>query len=152
MRLALTAVLGVLIALALVRMHHKPGCGGVNASLTPTAKDTHEPQSSRLGVPAPPRPTMSIASRSRLATAPRLYDITAYTHTGYRTASGKWPVHGMVASNLVPLGTRVRIGNLGIFTVEDRVGGGTDYDIFLETRSECIRFGRKHLAVEVLGG
>lgn len=134
--------------LALVHHHTK----------TPSAL-SQAPADSVALAPAAPRVTPTVASRSRViskATARRLdplahrYDITAYTHTGYRTASGLWPEYGMVASNLWPLGTRVEIEGLGIFTVQDRVGGGTDVDVFLETRAECMRFGRKHLRVRVV--
>lgn len=103
------------------------------------------------------RVTPSAASRSRaLRPTPQPltwvgpYDITAYTATGHRTASGRWPEPGMVASNRWPMGTRLRIEGLGEFVVQDRVGGGTDVDVFVPTRREAIMFGRKHLHVAVI--
>lgn len=131
--------------LALVHHHTK----------TPSAL-SQAPADSVALAPAAPRVTPTRASRSRPHVDEQAHglwtrvDVTAYTHTGYRTASGKWPQVGMVASNLYRLGTRLEIDGLGVFVVEDRVGGGTDVDVFMETRSECIRFGRKHLRVRVV--
>lgn len=101
------------------------------------------------------RITPTAASRSREdqvveTVSDPTYDVTAYSPTGNRTASGKWPVYGMVASNLWPMGTRLEIEHLGIFTVEDRVGCCTDIDVFVPSRLTALQFGRKHLRVKVL--
>lgn len=76
-------------------------------------------------------------------------DITMYCPTGNRTASDKWPRRGMVAtiSRSIPFGTRVLIDGLGTFTVEDRIGHGSEFDIFTPSCDEADRFGRQHRRV-----
>lgn len=102
-----------------------------------------------------PRATPSKASRSRAlaapshGTGPRL-DVTCYSWTGSRTASGKWPRVGMAASNSYPFGTRLLVEHVGIVTVEDRIGHGTDLDLYGPSESYCRRFGRQHLRVQVI--
>lgn len=78
-------------------------------------------------------------------------ECTAYTHTGNVTASGVYPVAGRtVASNDFPLGTRLRI-NGNIYIVEDTGGMGSGViDIFMDSYSECVSFGRQVMQVEVL--
>jgi len=100
------------------------------------------------------------ASRSRSAVASErlgafsggLHDITMYCATGNRTASGLWPKRGMVAtlSRSIPFGTRISIEGVGIFTVEDRIGHGSEFDIFTPDCSEAPRFGRQHRRVTIL--
>lgn len=81
-----------------------------------------------------------------------LRDITKYCPTGNTTASGKWPRVGMVAtlSRSIPFGTRVVIEGLGEFVVEDRIGHGSEFDIFTNSCAEADRFGRQHRRVTVL--
>lgn len=108
--------------------------------------------------PVPPRRRAPVrATRRHTRPALRvvqgaLLDVTAYCPTGNRTASGEWPHAGGAASNLFPLGTHLRVGNLGEYVVNDRVGYGTDVDLFFEG-PECddraLAFGRKHLRVVV---
>lgn len=76
-----------------------------------------------------------------------------YCDTGSRTASGKWPEPGMVAtmSRSIPFGTRVQIEGLGTYTVEDRIGHGSEFDIFTHSCGEADRFGRQHRRVTILG-
>lgn len=81
-----------------------------------------------------------------------VHDITMYCPTGNTTASGKWPRRGMVAtiSRAIPFGTRVSIEGLGEFVVEDRIGHGSEFDIFTPSCGEADRFGRKHRRVTIL--
>lgn len=81
-----------------------------------------------------------------------LHDITMYCDTGSRTASGKWPEPGMVAtiSRSIPFGTRVVIEGLGTYTVEDRIGHGSEFDLFTHSCAEAERFGRKHRHVQII--
>lgn len=81
-----------------------------------------------------------------------LHDITMYCPTGNTTASGKWPRRGMVAtmSRSIPFGSRVLIDGLGEFVVEDRIGHGSEFDIFTPSCSEADRFGRQHRRVTIL--
>lgn len=72
---------------------------------------------------------------------------TAYCLTG-RMASGKRVYRGAVASNDYPLGTRLRVSDspwgAGVFTVEDRIGHGTQLDFSMP--GDCAgarRWGRR---------
>ena len=71
---------------------------------------------------------------------------TAYTHTGNKTASGKWPEVGMMAvdRSIFPFGTKAYVPGYGIAVAED-VGGfrGDQIDLFMDTYEECINWGRK---------
>lgn len=74
--------------------------------------------------------------------------ITAYTHTGNRTATGKWPKVGMCAVNprVFPYGTRFYIPGYGYAVAEDTGANNTSdvcIDVFMDTESACARWGRK---------
>lgn len=103
-----------------------------------------------------PRPQVSKASRSRsldrnaASGTPLSLSVTCYVATGDRTASGKTPQAGMAASNAYPFGTRLLIKGYGVVTVEDRIGHGSDLDLFMDDLAGCRRFGRQQLAVEVV--
>jgi 3D (Asp-Asp-Asp) domain-containing protein len=89
--------------------------------------------------------------------------LTAYSSTPeetddtpFITASGKHVADGIVANNLLPLGTKIRIPELygdKIFVVEDRMNKRkSDYhfDIWLPSKALAINFGVKTAEVEVL--
>lgn len=89
--------------------------------------------------------------RSNDVEAARVMNVSAYTHTGNVMANGEYPHVGAVASDDLPLGTKVLV-NGQEYTVKDRFGGGyTDrLDIFMDTYDEAIEFGRQWLNVEIL--
>src|SRR3989344_5544785 len=66
------------------------------------------------------------------------------------TASGTHVRHGIVASNFLPLGTKVRIGDED-FIVEDRMNPRYNnvriIDIWMPSRAEAKEFGTKTLSV-----
>ena len=73
-------------------------------------------------------------------------EITAYTHTGNKTATGKWPTVGMVAINRSEFsyGTKFYIPGYGLAVAEDTgVRGSNRIDVFMDTYDECISWGRK---------
>lgn len=89
--------------------------------------------------------------------------VTAYSSspeetddTPFITASGKTVRNGIIANNLLPFGTKVRIPELygdKIFVVEDRMHtrkGKYHADIWMAEKSEAIYFGAKMLEIEVL--
>lgn len=125
----------------------------------PTVVETALPAkvASRLEPPAPtPLPTPHRASRSHPRPVLRTHhmDVTAYCSTGNRTASGVWPGPGMAATldRSIPFGTRLRVPGFGVVTVTDRVGHGSDLDLYLGSSPACARaaraWGRRHLVVE----
>lgn len=81
----------------------------------------------------------------------QVLNVSAYCHTGNRTASGVWPQVGMAAADHLPFGARVTLPDGRTLTVTDRFGGGfTDkLDIFMETESECWKWGRKWLLCKI---
>lgn len=81
-------------------------------------------------------------------------EVTAYTHTGKQTASGTWPKHGTIAADKnLPFGTRIYIPTYnfyGIVTDRGSLIKGNKLDIFMDSRTDCINFGRKTLEVKIL--
>lgn len=89
--------------------------------------------------------------------------VTAYSSTPdqtdstpFTTASGKSVADGIIASNILPFGTKVQIpaffGNK-IFTVEDRMSKRikNTIDIWMPTRAKAIIFGSRAADIVVLG-
>jgi len=89
--------------------------------------------------------------------------ITAYSSspdetddTPFITASGKKVRDGIIANNLFPLGTKIRIPGLygdKIFVVEDRMNkkkGNNHFDIWFPSKSLAKNFGVKTTYIEVL--
>ncbi len=87
---------------------------------------------------------------------------TAYTHTGNRCSTGVWPEPGYVAVDPkeIPYGTKMYIVssdgryNYGYAIAADTGGfihtSSTDIDLFMNTRSQCINFGRRDITVYFL--
>jgi len=89
--------------------------------------------------------------------------LTAYSSTPdqtdstpFITASGKHVADGIIANNLLPFGTKLRIPQLygnKIFTVEDRMNshkGKLQADIWFATRNQAVNFGAKTTDIEIL--
>lgn len=89
--------------------------------------------------------------------------ITAYSSTPeetddtpFITASGKRVADGIIANNMLPFGTKVRIPSLfgdKIFIVEDRMNqrkGNNHIDIWFSSKQEAKEFGAKISYIEVL--
>ncbi len=70
------------------------------------------------------------------------------------TASGKQAVQGVTVAGprSLPMGTKVLISGLGIFTVQDRLAKRYDdrFDVFFTDHNAARQFGRRTLAVRVL--
>lgn len=80
--------------------------------------------------------------------------VTAYTvgdaYTPSDTMANGEKVHvGAVASYDLPLGTQVRIDGV-VYTVKDRCGVPNTIDIYMNSKQECMRFGKKYMEVEIL--
>ena len=78
-------------------------------------------------------------------------NVSAYCHTGDRTASGVWPQVGMAAADHLPFGAKVTLPDGTVVVIRDRMGGNyTDkLDLFKETEDECWKFGRQILRCKV---
>ena len=74
-------------------------------------------------------------------------NVSAYTWSGNRTASGVYPQVGHCACDHLPFGARVTLPNGNTLVVTDRFGGNyTDrLDIYMDSESECWQFGRQYL-------
>ena len=80
------------------------------------------------------------------------YELTAYEWTGNPCANGNYPTEGLtIASNTLPLGTRVYIEGIGERTVEDTGGmPGNIIDIYMGDPGTCVQFGRQSGAVYII--
>jgi len=89
--------------------------------------------------------------------------ITAYSScpyetdsTPFTTANGSEVKEGIVANNLLPFGTEIRIPELygnKVFVVEDRMNARKGYyhvDIWFPTKEQAIKFGSFRTYIEVL--
>jgi len=89
--------------------------------------------------------------------------VTAYSSTPdqtddtpFITASGKSVKDGIIANNLLPFGTKIKIPALygdKVFTVQDRMNkrmGNHRFDIWMSDRPSAINFGVKTVDIEVL--
>jgi 3D (Asp-Asp-Asp) domain-containing protein len=89
--------------------------------------------------------------------------VTAYSSTPWETdedphitASGKIVRDGIVANNLLPFGTKIKIPEIfgdKIFVVEDRMSwekSNYQFDIWFENYFEALKFGAKQTYVEIL--
>lgn len=89
--------------------------------------------------------------------------VTAYSSTPdqtddtpFITASGKYVKDGIIANNMLPFGTKIRIPSLygnKVFTVEDRMNKNkSNYhiDIWMPDRPSAVNFGVKTVKIEVL--
>jgi len=91
--------------------------------------------------------------------------ITAYSSTveetdstPFITASNTTTRDGVIANNLLPFGTKVRIPEIygdKIFVVEDRMNArksGYQFDVWLPSHFEAKQFGVKRTYIEILEG
>ena len=78
-------------------------------------------------------------------------NVSAYCHTGNRTASGAWPQVGMAAADHLPFGAKVTLPDGRILTITDRFGGGYSdrLDIFMNSEAKCWEFGRRTLRCKI---
>lgn len=79
-------------------------------------------------------------------------NVSAYCHTGNRTASGAWPQVGVTcAADHLPFGSRVTLPDGRTWIVQDRFGGGYGdrLDLFMGTEGECWTWGRQWLRCRI---
>lgn len=80
----------------------------------------------------------------------RFGDVTMYCLSG-TMADGQRVHEGAIATldRSIPFGTRITVPGLGTYVVEDRVGWGTDFDIWTPSCAMAHRWGRHHLRVTI---
>lgn len=89
--------------------------------------------------------------------------VTAYSSTVWQTddtpfitASGTLVRDGIVATNILPMGTKIKMPDIygdKVFVVEDRMHPSKrmHIDVWFEEYSDALNFGAKHTTIEVLG-
>lgn len=88
--------------------------------------------------------------------ASRTYDMvaTAYTHTGNRTSTGVSPYVGVVAvdPSVIPMGSRIYVEGYGYGTALDKGSAikGNRIDVFMDTQSQALSWGRRSVKVHLL--
>lgn len=81
-----------------------------------------------------------------------IYELTAYAATGNPCANGNYPTCGYtVASNSIPMGSRIYIEGYGEYVVED-CGAMHDnvIDVYMGDYDTCIQFGRRSAKVYLI--
>lgn len=117
------------------------------------------------GLRAEEKRNTEVASRDKPAAKLYLMEVTAYSHTGNRTASGTWPRRGTVAvdTDYIPFGTRLFVQGYGWGIAADRGGvikgvepvegdGKANLDVFFPDRQDAVRWGRRVVEVWVEEG
>ena len=113
-------------------------------------------ENSLLPMSNPSGPEPQVARKIRVV-------VTAYSSTIWETddspfvtAAGTWVKEGIVANNMLPFGTKIRIPELygdKVFIVEDRMHWRKGYyhvDIWFASYGEAKNFGAKRTFIEVL--
>lgn len=81
----------------------------------------------------------------------RSVDSTAYCEHG-RMANGRRTHDGAVAMNHVPFGSRYRVLNGPkkgkVLKVEDRIGSGSQFDIWVNSCRGAKYYGRRHIRIQ----
>lgn len=143
----------LVLAVALAVLLYTPAWHTVEHP-APTAKAavTLHPKPSQHEAILKERRHHQVASRGSV---PLRMMATAYTHTGNRTKTEKWPERGMIAVDpqIIPLGTRVYVEQYGWATAEDAGGAiaGHKIDVFMETEREAVIWGKRPVTVWVYG-
>jgi 3D (Asp-Asp-Asp) domain-containing protein len=128
----MTRLLTILLALALLL--YSPGTAYAPIADPEPVIEYQEPE------PEPPTETET-------------YIATAYTWTGYRTATGTWPSRGTAAVDprVIPLGTKLHIEGYGEAIAVDTGGAiqGKRIDVYMDTKDECWQWGRRQVEVQI---
>lgn len=101
-----------------------------------------------------PQVTPQMSSSPETNRTVQTLDVTAYCATGNNTASGVPPEIGMAAGNRWPFGTVLDVPGYGRVTITDRIGHGSDLDLYMGDGQACLDkangWGRRHLAVTII--
>jgi len=83
-----------------------------------------------------------------------IFEATAYTWTGNRTATGTWPSRGTIAVDpeVILLGSKLYVEGYGEGIAEDTGGAiqGHKIDLYMESEDECWSWGRRTVTVRII--
>jgi 3D (Asp-Asp-Asp) domain-containing protein len=151
--------LAILILLGIIKIGYPEA--GVDFEITPVQNS--EPSqlcivqgNSLLAISSPSNPEPEVSQKINVV-------VTAYSSSPWETwgdpfitAAGTGVREGIVANNLLPFGTKVRLPEIygeKVFVVEDRMNSRIGYyhvDIWLPSYREALNFGAKRTYIEVL--
>ena len=103
-----------------------------------------------------PLPTPKVAKTIKMVATAYSSTVQQTDNDPFITAAGTWVRDGIVANNLLPFGTKIKMPELygdKIFIVEDRMNRKKGYyhiDVWFASYSEAKNFGAKTTYVEVL--
>jgi len=133
-----------------------PGTQREEAQLLVEDKLSFAQDNTLLPVSNPTAPEAKVVSRVPVV-------VTAYSSTVWETdsdpfvtAAGTWVRDGIVANNLLPFGTKVRLPEIygdKIFVVEDRMSskkGNYHFDVWFPSYWEAKEFGAQQTYIEIL--
>jgi len=84
---------------------------------------------------------------------PVVFESTAYTWTGCRTATGVWPSRGTVAVDprVIPTGSKLWVEGYGEAVAADTGGDiqGQRIDLYMDSEHECLQWGRRKVEVKI---
>ena len=82
-----------------------------------------------------------------------IFEATAYTWTGCRTATGIWPSRGTIATDprVIPTGSKLWVEGYGEAVAADTGGAikGQRIDLYMDTKHECLQWGRRKVEVQI---
>ncbi len=106
---------------------------------------TEPPVTEPPAPPPPPAPEPQATGNTMTVTS------TAYCGGG-TTASGESAHEGGVAMNSAPLGSTWRVvGSGATYTVNDRIGSGSEFDIYFSSCGAADGYGRQTITIEQVG-
>jgi len=128
------------------------------AGTLPIVEDNSVLSSSQNNVQTPAPPPAEDKPVKKIDVILTAYSSTTWQtdDTPYTTAAGTQVRDGIVANNLLPFGTKIKIPNLfgdKIFTVEDRMHWGkSNYqiDIWFSDTVQALNFGVRNAAIEIM--
>ncbi len=82
-----------------------------------------------------------------------IFEATAYTWTGCRTATGIWPSRGTIATDprVIPTGSKLWVEGYGPAVAADTGGAiqGQKIDLYMDSEHECLQWGRRKVEVQI---
>ncbi|MDR2515344.1 MAG: G5 domain-containing protein [Christensenellaceae bacterium] len=118
----------------------KPSAGATKSAAPKVTPDPNKKNASDNG-----SGTITVDGKTYKYSEKLNMELTAYTHTGQKTATGTWPDIGTLAidPSVIPYGTKLFVEGYGFGVARDCGVHGLRVDVFLNTEAECRSFGRR---------